>query len=207
MSVALTIDAEGLQDLVIAVEKLGGAISGDDVRMVMGDAVRNVLRDHFTALAHDAEHHKTARGFGVSPTGVYEEARAQTQEPQLESGGVSVSINQVAIAQRLFGGDIEPVNAKFLAIPARSEAYGKRPREFENLRFILFPSGAGALVEKGGGKKANLEGLVYFWLVKHVHQEPDPSVLPEESAMLDAAMANAQSYITRAWSFSTSQHS
>lgn len=206
MSATLTIDAHELEDLQVAVETLGGAITGDDVRKAMGNAVANVLLAHFAELAQDSTHHKTAQSFGAAPTGVYEEARRGVQQPELEGEGVSVTINQRAIAQRFFGGDIEPVNAKFLAIPARTESYGKRPGEFDNLRFILFPSGAGALVERDatkltrkGKQGAAVGGLVFFWLVKQVHQDPDPSVLPTEDAMLEAAMQNAQSYVSRVW--------
>lgn len=224
MSATLNINADALNDLAQAVDALSGAITSDDVKLIMGRAVANTLRDHFVQIAQDSEHHKTARGSGVAPSGVYEEAARGVQQPELESDGVSVSINQVAIAQRLFGGDIEPVSAKFLAIPARSESYGKRPREFDNLQLILFPSGAAALVEreagvvrggrrggeKGAGAKKvagissrrkgdEMGGLVYFWLVKQVHQEPDPTVLPEESEMLDAAFINAQQFIDQVW--------
>jgi hypothetical protein len=203
MSVAFKIEAEELQDVVTAVDALGGEITGDDVRRVMGNAVRNVLRDHFAAIAQDEAHHKTARGFGVAPTGVYEEARQNTQEPELEADGVSISINQVAITRLFFGGDFE-ASDKLFSIPARTEARGKSPLEFDNLIFILFPSGAKAWAgtkETSRGKKkiGHAESLVYFWLAEHVHQEPDPSVLPDEDKMLDAAMTKAQRTIEEVW--------
>jgi hypothetical protein len=177
----------------------------------MGRAVRSVIVDHFTEIENDSAHHKTARSLGAAPTGVYADAARNTSQPEVSSEGVTISIHQVAIAQRFFGGTIQPVTAKFLAIPARTEAYGKSPREFDNLRAIIFKSGAGALVAREGGAtvigtsggRTNISGSeagVYFWLVKQVTQQPDPTVLPTEDEMLNAAMESAKSYIERIWS-------
>jgi len=206
MSITAKIDAHELQDLITAVDTLGGAITGEDVRMIMGRAIVNTLRDHFAELAQDSVHHKSAEALGATPTGFYEEAMRSVQQPELESDGVSVSINQVGIAQRLFGGTIKAEPGHFLTIPARTETYGKRAREFDNLRLIIFPSGSGALVERDastitrrGKKSGEVGGLVYFWLVRQVTQPPDPTVLPEDSEMLDAVFVNAQRFIESVW--------
>lgn len=215
MSFTIKVQSDALSDLETAVEELGGAVTGNDVMMIMGRAAQQVIKDHFEKLAGDAVHHKTAESLGAERTGLYEEAARGTEAPQLESGGVSVSVHQVAIAQRLFGGTVEPVNAKFLTIPARSESYGKRAGEFDNLVPILFPSGAGALVQReatvlrGGRSRGEkrvagigehrkgeeMGGLIYFWLVKQVTQSPDPSVLPGDEEILDPVMAAAAAFI------------
>jgi hypothetical protein len=219
MSATVTIKAENIDQILAEVDQLGRDITSDDVKAVMGRAIRNVIVDHFVEIANDSAHHRTARAFGAPPTGVYEQAARGTSQPEVSSEGVAISIHQVAIAQRFFGGPIQPVNAKFLAIPARSEAYGKRPREFDNLRAIIFKSGAGALVQRdasvtrsgdrgsrriaglaGMHEGESLGGLVFFWLVKQVVQPPDPTVLPTEDEMLNAAVENAQQYIERLWS-------
>ncbi len=167
-----------------------------DVRKVMGQAVAQTLKDHFTALANDSQHHRTAASLGANRTGFYARAASGVQQPNIESDGFSVSINAVGIAQRLFGGTIEPVNAKFLTIPARAESYGKRAREFDNLKFILFPSGLAALVDKN---EPAHEGSVYFWLVKKVVQQADPTVLPSDEKLMEPAIANARAYVERLW--------
>jgi hypothetical protein len=169
----------------------GVALTGDEIGMIVGQAAQQLIKEHFEKLANDSAHHKTARSLGAQRTGLYEEASRATQQPVLERGGVSVSINQVAIAQRYFGGTIVPVNAKFLAIPARTETYGHRPREFKDLHPIFFKSGAAAL--------ADAEGGVYFWLVKSVTQSADPTVLPEDSDLLDHAMLAAAAYVGTLW--------
>ncbi len=214
MSIALKLDLSEAQQYVGRVNQFGATLSASTIRDVIGRAVQQLIKAHFIDLANDSAHHRSAESLGAERTGFYEKAATSTQNPVSESDGVSISINQEGIAQRLFGGDIEPVTAQFLAIPARTESYGKRPREFDNLRFILFPSGAGALVARDatvvrGGKRGgrNIAGLagrhkgdalggeVYFWLVKHVTQRPDPTVLPSDEEMLEAAATAAAQYL------------
>jgi hypothetical protein len=201
-----------------AVAAIRDELNRPDVKRVMGRAVAGVLRDYFYKLAADSQHHKTADTLGAGRTGFYERAAQGVQQPELESGGFKVAINHEGLAQRLFGGTIAPVSANFLTIPARTEAYGKRAGEFDNLRLILFPSGAGALVQReatvlrggargsrgtaglaGRSKGEGLGGLVFFWLVKQVTQQPDPSVLPTEEEMLDPAIEAARDYLDRVW--------
>ena len=42
------------------------------------------------------------------------------------------------VALRYFGGTVTPKMADYLAIPARTEAYNKSPRDFSDLRLIFF---------------------------------------------------------------------
>lgn len=190
-----------------------------DVKRVMGRAIVAVIKHNFEQLAADSTHHTSADSLGAGRTGFYERAGKAVQQPNILSDGFSVSINQVGIAQRLFGGVIEPVNAKFLTIPARTESYGKRAGEFDNLRAIIFPGGQrGALVQReasvlsgsgsGGARVAGLSGTskgdkmgggVFFWLVKRVVQHADPDVLPKEQEMLEPAIDNARAYVERIW--------
>jgi hypothetical protein len=117
-------------------------------------------------------------------------------------GFVMISVNQIGIRQRLEGGDIKPVKAGALTIPAVADAYGKRAREFNNLKFgfALDPVSGKmrpALVEaqatqikigkiKKSGQRTITEGttstglVAIFWLLAGVHQDPDPTVLPTD---------------------------
>jgi len=196
VSAELRINADALKELADAADELEQAVEGADVRLVMGMAMMEVIKNNFAAIAQDETHHKTAQRLEAAPTGVYEEAGRRTDQPVVESDAVSVTIHQAAIAQRFFGGPIETVNANWLTIPARTESYGKLAGEFDNLRFILFPSGTAALVDRGAPSPGN----VYFWLVKHVNQAPDETVLPNEDDILNEVMNRAASYIGRVWS-------
>ena len=117
---------------------------------------------------------------------------------------------------RLKGGTIEAgknisaITGKptvYLTIPARGEAYGHRAGEFP-LQMLFGPGGHGiALVEKleifnrkssrktpralnsvgVKGPAKTTGGEVWYWLVKSVTQDPDPSVMPSEDWMGETA--------------------
>jgi len=200
MPAQFNIKSDDLDALINAAEALGGAVSGDDAKLVMGRAMQSVIKSHFSDIAQDEAHHKTARALGATPTGVYEEAARNTEDPVVEDDGVTVTIRQVAIAQRFYGGLIAPISRMFLTIPARAEAYGHRASEFDNLRFILFPSGAGALIDRDAPRGTPISESVYFWLVKHANQEPDETVLPADEDIIQQAKEAAALYIGLVWS-------
>lgn len=123
--------------------------------------------------------------------------------------GVAVTISNPAIGARFRGAEIRPVRSKFLTIPARPEAYGKSPREF-NLRPVFPKNWSGPAIGwlesaenylravKSGKRKGQLtgassdkathgEGGVLFWLVKRVTILPEPEILPPESAIAGSA--------------------
>ena len=196
MSTTITIKSDDLQGVIRDVEKLRGAVAGDDVREVMGFAIQEVVQRHFSVLASDAQHHQSALSLGADRTGFYEEARAGTHDPKIEGGGVSVSIEKAGIAQRYFGGTIAATPGSYLTIPALAIAYGKRAREFD-LRLVIFgATGLAALVGKGGPED---ESNVYYWLVRTVTQAADPTVLPTEEEMTETARDRAADYIEQVW--------
>jgi hypothetical protein len=166
-------------------------------RKVMGRGVANTLRKHFSKLDRQRPNR-----LGGTRTHFYGQVRRSVQQPVLLGGdGVKVSIPHVGIAQRYFGGKIEPVNVDWLTIPARSEAYGKRAREFNDLDFVLFRPDLAALVQRdqtdvGSGEESG--GGVFFWLKKEVEQQPDPTVLPTDAELQTAAVTAGEKYIRTA---------
>jgi len=116
------------------------------------------------------------------------------------------------VAQRFFGGTITPKSGKsFLAIPARMEANGKSPLQFDDLHFVPTGPDRGMLVQndktvKAKGARARKDGSfkteevgggVFFWLVKSVIQSADPSVLPDEADYLESALGGINTYLKR----------
>lgn len=115
------------------------------------------------------------------------------------------------VAQRYFGGTITPQGGKtYLTIPARSEAYGKSARQFNDLRFVPFRSGAAALVQrdqteltffKSGKRKGQIKdaketgGAVFFWLVKSVTQRGNSEVLPDDETFAGAIVRGIESFL------------
>lgn len=169
----------------------------------IGGEVTRLLLDHLTAL-------DIARpnALGGRRTHFYESAGKNTSYATHDNG-VTISVNQTGIAQRYFGGTIEPgPGKKYLTIPARAEAHGRRAGEFDNLEFLFGRHGPYALAErqataikfrkrKGETTVAASEERgsgIFYWLVKSVSQDPDSSVLPSESAILNSALFAARRY-------------
>lgn len=153
--------------------------------------------------------------YGYPSTGFWKDAVRATNYTASDFG-VTINVNKIGVRQRLQGGDIFPVKGKYLAIPARAEAYGKAPGEFNNLQLAYRRTGgsaqAFALVEaaatqiklgrkgKNGQRSYNTNvtgGGVYFWLVKSVHQKPDPTAVPHESEMLQVARETMDRIVER----------
>lgn len=217
MSVSIEIRSEELAGLVADVDRLGDAMKSRELLQIVGRSMQQTVKNHLEEISRDTLHHRSADSLGAARTGFYERASQAVQAPQAEDDGVSVSILHQGLAQRYFGGTIRAKEGHLLTIPARTEAYGKRAREFANLRLIMFPSGAGALVEreatvwKGGKsprgarkiagsiaektKGTEIGGGVFYWLVQQVHQDPDPTVLPTSEAILDPALAEVRDFI------------
>lgn len=125
----------------------------------------------------------------------------------------TVSITHQAINQRLLGGYILPKNGKkYLTIPARPEAYGKRAAEIPGLRFGFAENKYGNLapalvqtaaqaVKFGRTKKDGTRtvtpgayGDAFYFLAKKVFQPADPGVLPTEAKIAAAAQRGATVY-------------
>lgn len=113
------------------------------------------------------------------------------------------------VALRFFGGTVFPQKGKYLAIPARAEAYGKSPRVFNDLRFIPFRSGARALVQreqtvlkfgrkrKDGSRKVSgrqTGGGVFFWLVPSATIQANRDVIPTDEEMKAGALRGLATY-------------
>src|SRR5712692_8801431 len=132
---AFTID---IQDRATpAVEGALSELQLAGVKPVIGRAVVQLVQHHFLRL-----NSSRANPLGGPRSNFYAQAARNTRYDVL-TDGVLVSVSQIGIRQRLEGGEILPRNAKYLALPAIAEAYGKRAREFPNLT-ILWRRIAGA---------------------------------------------------------------
>lgn len=199
MSIAVTITDNATPWL----NYLAKHLSEPALQHEVGGEVTRLLLDHLTAL--DAERPNT---LGGRRTHFYARAGKATSYA-IHDNGVTISVNQTGIAQRYFGGTIEPGPGKtYLTIPARAEAHGRRAGEFSNLEVIYNRKGPFALAERQataikfhkrkGGTTVAASGErgsgIFYWLVKSVSQDPDPSVLPSESAILNSALFAARHY-------------
>jgi hypothetical protein len=194
--VGIEIETAELDRLMTAASGLGEALDSDALKQAMGGAMHDTIVENFRVIALDSQHHQSAQSLGAQPTGFYVEAQQNTQPARIQSDGVSVSIDQEGLAQRYFGGDISARPGSFLTIPARGEAYGHRAREFPFLKLIKFPSGLYALIDSA---EEQHEGSVWYWLVRSVHQQADPSILPTDEQIIGAAIAAGSEYVDQVW--------
>ena len=161
----------------------------------VGPRATRLVQMNFISLGRNAKGWPSTHFYGRT---------AEATNWQEGFGFVMLVVNQIGIRQRLLGGDIKPVNAGALTIPAAPEAYGKGAGEFHNLQFgFAVNPETGTMMaclketmatqirigqkRKDGSQSVtpistNLGVKVMYWLAKGVHQEPDPRVLPSEEA-------------------------
>lgn len=180
-------------------------------------AVSEVLtRRHIAEVAAPLRH-TTAKRLGAKPTG-YLNRRANAIE---SSGTREEAIIRLGGAPEIFARVDGPViiraKEKLLTIPATAEAYGRRAGEFSDLRFVMFPSGAKALIRAPGHKRGpervrpvpkiragrgssekRRQGPhpeVVFWLRDEVELPQDRGLLPSEDQYTQAAELGARDYL------------
>jgi len=176
----------------------------------VGPAVQRLTMEHLAALGTNVK--------GWPSTRFYEKfARNVRWVPQ--ANGVAIAIlpavvngRQVGLAQRVFGGVINPVNVRMLAIPISPVSYGHVPSDFPNLFLLKTPKGA-YLVQRGqevsektgrlvgrtrmggtAGRRLRAELIFLFKLTASVSQEGNREVLPSDNVILEVAIRAAQGY-------------
>jgi len=201
MSLTLTIEAKNY-----ASEQLNGI----EAAMQLPQTLHQYIADACTAITRGlfAENGVRPNRKGWKPTGFWQRMAAET---------VAVATNEDAtvrmpreVAQRYFGGVLTPTGGKkWLALPAREEANGIAPRDFPGLKFIpTGPNNAmlvqedntvrakGARARKDGSYRTQeIGGGAFYFLVRSVNQQADPSVLPSDEEYLAAARAGFDAYI------------
>lgn len=164
------------------IEPLFAALASDllsqrELNIIAVQEGERLTRDHLAVLAG-------TRHRPVSRFNFWEEAARSVSASEL-GNSAEIRIDQVGVAQRYYGGTINPVNAKFLAIPIEgTEAEGRVTKDFDDLVPIISPLTAKGVLAK--------DGVPLFTLIKSVTQDPDPSVLPEDEEYVSAITAKAR---------------
>jgi hypothetical protein len=179
MSVQIRIDDQATPGLQAAVD----ALSFRRAARIGAAAVRVQIRRHL--LARQGQPNKQ----GWPKTNWHARARERV-EVYDDSTGIGVSIDLPGFASRYTGqpARILPVNAKTLAIPMHSMAYGKRPREFADLQFVPVMRGrtVGILAKQVGVGNSRVF-INLFRLVRWVANKQDTTLLPTPDAMATTA--------------------
>lgn len=154
-----------------------------------GRRVANDLRKHFAELDQ-----KESPQHGARSTHFWAEVRDATGNPVMESDGVSVSVNHLAFAQKVFGGTISAKNGKWLTIPIDPQAHGRRVAVYEEEtgNKLFRPLGRRLLM-------AAIDGAVVpvYALATSVVQEADPQALPSEEEIEGAVVDTAERHLAR----------
>jgi hypothetical protein len=112
-----------------------------------------------------------------------------------------VTIADPRLRPHVYGGEIRPKEAKYLAIPVHRAAYGLRPSEgrIAGLRFVPVGRTAntvGYLVRREG-RGPDAPVVSYYRLVRRVRVRPDPSALPPAGLTTPALLAAAERHVLR----------
>ena len=192
----LTLQIDVTKDTAsIALRRLVQLLVGQTLKRYVGGAVTLFTQSHLRSLAGNKN--------GWPSQQFYQKAAKGTRwEPTADGVRLLIDNEEAPGAMRHQYNGGQPgkttitSNGKLLAIPARAEFYGHSPREFDNLKFILFASGAKALVIgqggtgyvtgsrniKGGGARS--QAMVAYWLKDKVEQDAKPEVLPTRDQYL-----------------------
>ncbi len=173
---------------------------------IIGRSAVNVYRKHLFGV-NETRPNK----LGGTRTNYYATAARQTNFRILSDDAVLVSIPQIGIAQRYYGGPIKPRVAKFLTIPANPKAYGHRASEFD-LELVFGPGGqpialatkstrATQVTQNKKGKTVTKligrHGEIMFTLSRGVIQKPDPTILPYPEQVLAQVGIDVKSALDR----------
>lgn len=184
MAATFTVEVHDATQAILA--DAAARISPGVVNKLIGRAGQTFVRKHFYDL--DA---KRPNRLGGERVHFYGGAAKSTTFATTADGAV-ISVNQTGVRQRIQGGTILPKKSKYLTIPARAEAYGKRAREFNNLKVVRFGNVLALVVadatklskgKKGFRAAGETGGGVMYWLVPKVVQKADPSVMPNLEAL------------------------
>lgn len=189
--------------------RLQEGIGSERMLPVLARGATTFVQDHLRALDRSR-----ANEMGGRRSHFYANAARGTTH-QIEGSTILITVHQLGIRQRFYGGVIRPVNAKRLAIPADKSAYGRSPREFNDLKLGAFRKGgrlifalvvattyavrskraADGPTRTKRGPRNKRSGLVMFWLRDQVTQIGDSSVLPAREDIASAAVRAGDDYL------------
>ena len=205
---SLKIDIDLTDDVTPELRALVAQIKpGGPLGTVLGRALATTLRNHFR------KRNLKGNKLGGKRTNFWSSMAKAVQNPKISTAEITVTVSDRALAQKVFGGRIVPVNRKALAIPADKKAYGKSPRAFDHLAFIpARKKGSGTvgfLVEgvpgiisrgkrKGEATTRPLKGGALMYVLRaFVDQDPDPEALPTTEQISTDLMTAARTFLAK----------
>ena len=167
MGIKITIPRAQLGDLIP---------SSQTVAEAAGRAVFNLVKGHLAE-----RNNKTSRRAGWPKSNYWGEAAQSVEEPVISDSTASISIAKEGVALHYYGGTVKP-KKKALAIPISPLVADIWPSKAPDNLDLFWPKNS----SHGFLKDSNTSELLYL-LVPQVTIPADPTVLPEDSAITDAA--------------------
>lgn len=198
MSISLHIEVRGEQVRALLDRFTSGIDDRTALHQHVGLRGRELTRNHLVAIAQTR--HATAYRLGATPSGHWGQAAEKTSF-RADNESATISINQPGISRVAHDVTILPrAGKKYLTIPAIAAAYNQRATRIEGLRMMVrWINGsrrAVALAMVAGEGKAKTE-TVWYWLVSHVTQRQDRTLLPGDEEYRLAALAGVRDYVDR----------
>lgn len=193
--IAFRIDEQGFEQQMGHV--LSQARRPEGVLAVAGREGANQLRKHFlekdrtdvNKLAPDRREH------------LWQQFAHAVQAPVVDAAGnrVTIAVNHPVIAQKVFGGTITAKRGVNLAIPEAEQAYGRAPAVFEQETglTLIFVKANDHIFLAARIDKDSKSLQVEYLLTPSVHQEADPTALPDEAEWKARILARSQEALDR----------
>ncbi len=176
--------------------KVGAAMTGDrrDFFRYVSTQIAETSREHVRFLV--PSRHDTARKLGAQSTRHLSRA-ASAIEGQFSSAGATLVFPRVSGLSRAWRPfNLRPVTPgiKFLTIAASARTYGKRAREFNNLKFGMAPyqSPSGIFMRRA---LLFADGTAAYFLVKTAFIPQDRTLMPSDQDFATAAEIGAREYL------------
>jgi hypothetical protein len=203
-----SIEATGFREVDEVLERIPRSLV-PAARGVMARSGANLLQAHFSAKNLQPNRN------GWPKTHFYAQA-ARGVQGRVEGEDIFIDATApVGLRQRRYGGTITPKRVKYLTMPAAPEAYGKRAREFSNLKFAIVEDAQGrkrkALVQaestllsfgrkrKDGSRRIKVVGQtgggVMYWLIRSATQAADPTVLPTREVIVTRVVRDTEQWL------------
>ena len=166
----------------------------------IGAAALQLTRAHLIEIGNTR--HDTAKRLGASPTGHWSQAAEKTKA-NADANGATITIKQPGIGRAAHDVTIVPKDGKkFLTLPNRAEAYGKRARRAGiALKMVWGRKGPWALVPKdfaipkGEAAFSKIKEIAYYILARKIDQKQDRTLLPSDAEYRQATLEGARDYV------------
>lgn len=158
--------------------------------------VQDTVRTHLSGLG--TGRHATAEKLGAHPTNAIRRA-AEGMSVRQEGATAAVVIPSPIFWRAFRDVQIEPRNAKALAIPVAAAAYDKAPRSFPDLFVWSRHRKTDGPDDKGAAFLARRKGeglqLLYLLWRGRIVQRQDRSLLPDDAQLADAGRKGVSAWL------------